>query len=209
MKKVSLVSITPNAEETMAYIARVSNPNNQDNPNFAGLLRYCIKHRHWSVFEQATLTLEISTTRDISAQIIRHRSFTFQEFSQRYSEVALEIPIPEWRAQDSTNRQSSLDSFGDLDKEQFNLYAKEAFDASIKAYELLLKAGVAKECARKVLPMNSPTKIYMTGRIRDWIHYIDLRSGNGTQKEHQEIALQCQEIFKEQLPVISEALGWS
>ena len=209
MEQVKLISITPDAEKTMTYIARVSNPNNQDNPNIAGLLKYCIKHHHWSVFEQATMTLEITTTRDISAQIIRHKSFQFQEFSQRYCGVDTDIPMPEWRAQDTSNRQSSLDTFTREEKEGFSEAAKLAFDLSVKVYESLLEAGVAKECARKVLPMNTPTKIYMTGSIRSWIHYIDLRSGNGTQKEHQEIAIKCREIFKEQLPVISEALEWS
>jgi thymidylate synthase (FAD) len=208
---VKLISITPDAETTMAYIARVSNPNNQDNPNYAGLLKYCIKHNHWSVFEQATMTLEIETTRGIAAQILRHRSFTFQEFSQRYADtnlIAEEIPLPELRRQDTKNRQNSTDDLpADL---KIELYSKirDHFNAAQDLYMELLEADVAKECARFVLPLAVPTRIYMTGSCRSWIHYINLRSAHGTQKEHMVIAEECKKVFSEQFPAVSEALEW-
>ena len=208
---VKLVSVTPDAEQTMAYIARVSNPSNQDNENYAGLLRYCIKHNHWSVFEQSTMTLEIETTRAIAAQILRHRSFTFQEFSQRYADSSLlgsTIPLPELRRQDEKNRQNSID---DLDPFEVQLLEKQMitlFDSSMALYQQMLKRGVAKECARNVLPLCTPTRIYMTGSCRSWIHYITLRSAHGTQKEHMQVAEACREIFIEQFPTVSEALEW-
>ena len=208
---VKLISITPDAETMMAYIARVSNPNNQDNPNYAGLLKYCIKHNHWSVFEQATMTLEIETTRGIAAQILRHRSFTFQEFSQRYADTSLiaeDIPLPELRRQDTKNRQNSTDDLpADL---RIELYSKiqDHFDAAQNLYKELLEADVAKECARFVLPLAVPTRIYMTGSCRSWIHYINLRSAQGTQKEHMIIAEECKKVFAEQFPAVSEALDW-
>jgi thymidylate synthase (FAD) len=210
-EQVKLISITPDAETTMAYIARVSNPNNQDNPNYAGLLKYCIKHNHWSVFEQATMTLEIETTRGIAAQILRHRSFTFQEFSQRYADtnlIAEDIPLPELRRQDTKNRQNSTDDLpADL---KIELYSKiqDHFNAAQDLYKELLEAEVAKECARFVLPLAVPTRIYMTGSCRSWIHYINLRSAHGTQKEHMIIAEGCKEVFKEQFPSVAEALEW-
>ena len=208
---VKLISITPDAENMMAYIARVSNPNNQDNPNYAGLLKYCIKHNHWSVFEQSSMTLEIETTRGIAAQILRHRSFTFQEFSQRYADtnlIAEDIPLPELRRQDTKNRQNSTDDLpADL---KIKLYSKiqDHFDAAQNLYKELLEADVAKECARFVLPLAVPTKIYMTGSCRSWIHYINLRSAHGTQKEHMVIAEECKRVFAEQFPAVSEALEW-
>ena len=208
---VKLISITPDAENMMAYIARVSNPNNQDNPNYAGLLKYCIKHNHWSVFEQSTMTLEIETTRGIAAQILRHRSFTFQEFSQRYADtnlIAEEIPLPELRRQDTKNRQNSTDDLpADL---TIQLYSKiqDHFNAAQNLYKELLDAEVAKECARFVLPLAVPTRIYMTGSCRSWIHYINLRSDHGTQKEHMIIAEGCKEVFKQQFPSVAEALEW-
>ncbi len=212
MTKVCLVSVTPDAEKTIGYIARVSNPANQENPKVAGLLNYCIKHGHWSVFEQATMTVEINTTRAIAQQILRHRSFTYQEFSQRYADSTLlgfdEIPLPELRRQDDKNRQNSID---DLDPEVVHRLERQMvtlFSSASNLYNQMLDAGVAKECARFVLPLATPTKMYMTGSIRSWIHYIDLRSANGTQKEHMDIANSCKEIFKEQFPVISEALEW-
>lgn len=205
--EVKLVSITPDAEATMGYIARVSNPANQDNPNVAGLLSYCLRHGHWSVFEQATMTLEIKTTRAISAQILRHRSFTFQEFSQRYAEVE-RAEIPELRRQDTTNRQNSIDDLSEADKEFFNEEIDFLFNSVYDLYENLLKAGVAKECARMILPMCSPTTIYMTGNIRSWINYINLRASNGTQKEHMEVAELAKQIFVENLPIVSKALEW-
>jgi thymidylate synthase (FAD) len=208
---VKLISVTPDAEQTMAYVARVSNPSNQDNENYAGLLRYCIKHNHWSVFEQSHMTLEIETTRGIAAQILRHRSFTFQEFSQRYADTNLlsqHIPVPELRRQDTKNRQNSTDDLDGYVKLVLEGEIQEHFAKAQQLYNRLLNQGVAKECARFVLPLATPTRIYMTGSCRSWIHYIDLRSAHGTQKEHMIIAEQCKEVFKEQFPTVSEALEW-
>jgi len=208
---VKLISVTPDAEKTMAYVARVSNPSNQDNENYAGLLRYCIKHNHWSVFEQSHMTLEIETNRGIAAQILRHRSFTFQEFSQRYADANLlanDIPVPDLRRQDEKNRQNSTDDLGDYVKLILQTEIQEHFIRANNLYKRLLEAGVAKECARFVLPLATPTRIYMTGSCRSWLHYIDLRSAHGTQKEHMVIAEQCREIFKEQFPAVAEAMEW-
>ena len=207
-----LVSVTPDAEKNIAYCARVSNPNNQDSSSIAGLLTYCIKHNHWSVFEQSTMTLQIETTRAIAAQILRHRSFTYQEFSQRYADAGLledNIPIPDLRRQDYKNRQNSIDDISGSKRENYEAAIRELFAKSKYLYDLMLKDGVAKECARFVLPLATPTRIYMSGSIRSWIHYIDLRSANGTQKEHMDIALGCKDIFKDQFPIISVALGWA
>ena len=208
--KVTRIQSTPDAEKTMAYIARVSNPNNQDNEKFAGLLRYCIKHQHWSVFEQSSMTLEIETTRAIAAQILRHRSFTYQEFSQRYAaSTALgKIDLPELRRQDTKNRQNSIDDLDPEVVETLNRQIETLFTASTNLYSQMLEAGVAKECARMVLPLATPTRIYMTGSCRSWIHYINLRSAHGTQKEHMEIAEACRKVFTEQFPAVSEALEW-
>ena len=209
---VQLVQVTPEAEKTMGYVARVSNPQNQDNPNVAGLLKYCIKHQHWSVFEQAHMTLEIETNRGIAAQILRHRSFTFQEFSQRYADVNwLEsgIPVPDLRSQDIKNRQNSIDDISETTKKELQSYITNHFRSSMELYNELLRQGIAKECARFVLPLATPTKIYMTGSVRSWIHYIDLRSAHGTQKEHMDIANACKQIFVEQFPICAEALEWS
>ena len=194
----------------MAYIARVSNPKNQDNENFSGLLRYCIKHQHWSVFEQSSMTLEIETTRGIAAQILRHRSFTYQEFSQRYADSNLlgEIELPELRRQDDKNRQNSIDDLEPEMVEKFNRQMNTLFSSAFGLYNQMLQAGVAKECARFVLPLATPTKIYMTGSCRSWIHYINLRSAHGTQKEHMDIANACKKIFIEQFSAVSEALDW-
>ena len=205
-----LVSVTPDAEKHIAFCARVSNPNNQDNEKFSGLLKYCIKNQHWSIFEQAFMTLEITTNRGIAAQILRHRSFTFQEFSQRYASTDFlgEIELPELRRQDDKNRQNSID---DLDPELIDKLERQMvtlFSSANSLYQQMLSAGVAKECARFVLPLASPTKIYMTGSIRSWLHYIDLRSSNGTQKEHMDIANSCKKIFIEQFPSIAEAMEW-
>ena len=208
---VKLISVTPDAEKHMAYCARVSNPSNQENDNFSGLLKYCIKHQHWSIFEQATMTLEINTTRGIAAQILRHRSFTYQEFSQRYADSSLlgkTIPLPELRRQDTKNRQNSID---DLDKaviDTLNRQMETLFDSSMALYNQMLERGVAKECARFVLPLATPTRLYMTGSVRSWIHYIDLRSGHGTQKEHMDIANSAKKVFIEQFPAVAEALEW-
>ena len=207
---VKLVSVTPDAEQLMAYIARVSNPSNQDNEKYSGLLKYCIKHNHWSVFEQSTMTLEIETTRAIAAQILRHRSFTFQEFSQRYAaSTALgKIDLPELRRQDEKNRQNSIDDLDPKIVEALNRQIETLFTASTNLYSQMLEAGVAKECARMVLPLCTPTRIYMTGSCRSWIHYINLRSAHGTQKEHMEIAEACRDLFTQQFPSVSEALEW-
>ena len=210
MNSVKLVTVTPEAEKTMGYVARVSNPNNQENPKVAGLLKYCINHQHWSVFEQAHMTLEIETTRGIAAQILRHRSFTYQEFSQRYADSNLlgEIELPELRRQDDKNRQNSIDDLEPEMVEKFNRQMNTLFSSSFALYNQMLKAGVAKECARFVLPLATPTRIYMTGSCRSWIHYINLRSAHGTQKEHMDIANGCKDIFVQQFPSVSEALDW-
>ena len=207
---VKLVSVTPDAEQLMAYIARVSNPSNQDNEKYAGLLKYCIKHNHWSVFEQSTMTLEIETTRAIAAQILRHRSFTFQEFSQRYasSNDLGDIDLPELRKQDLKNRQNSTDDLDPKIVDKFERQMITLFSSAKSLYTQMLDAGVAKECARMVLPLCTPTRIYMTGSCRSWIHYINLRSAHGTQKEHMVIAEGCREVFTEQFPSVSEALEW-
>ena len=205
MSRVQLISVTPDAEKTMGYVARVSNPANQENPKVAGLLSYCIKHGHWSVFEQAHMTLEINTTRGIAAQILRHRSFTYQEFSQRYADSSLlaeEIPLPELRRQDTKNRQNSIDDVDPFVRQEFQIKMKKHFDEGMKLYKEMLDAGIAKECARFVLPLATPTRLYMTGSVRSWIHYIDLRSANGTQKEHMDIALGAKKIFIEQFPCL-------
>ena len=210
MQNVQLLSITPEAEKTMAYIARVSNPKNQDNQDFSRLLSYCIKNEHWSVFEQSFMTLQIETNRGIAAQILRHRSFTFQEFSQRYADSSQlgNIPIPELRRQDIKNRQNSISDLPVELKNKFINKIKENFAKTSNLYEEMLDAGIAKECARFILPLATPTRIYMTGSCRSWIHYIKLRSANGTQEEHKQIALSCREIFKENFPIVSQALDW-
>ena len=207
-----LISVTPDAEQTMAYIARVSNPSNQNNEKYAGLLAYCIKHNHWSVFEQSSMTLEIETTRAIAAQILRHRSFTFQEFSQRYADssmLANKIPLPELRRQDTKNRQNSIDDLDAFVIQNLEIQMQTLFDSSMALYQQMLERGVAKECARNVLPLCVGTRIYMTGSCRSWIHYINLRTANGTQKEHMQVAESCKQIFIEQFPTVSEALEWS
>ena len=208
---VSLISVSPDAEKHMAYCARVSNPNNQENDNYAGLLKYCIKHQHWSIFEQAFMTLEINTTRGLAAQILRHRSFTFQEFSQRYAEpetMGYPFEVKETRLQDTKNRQNSIDDLDPFTVQNLELQMQTLFDSSMALYQQMLNRGVAKECARNVLPLCVGTKIYMTGSCRSWIHYITLRSANGTQKEHMDVALACKEVFTEQFPAVSEALEW-
>ena len=209
--KVCLVSATPDAEKTMGYVARVSNPNNQENPNVAGLLSYCIKHGHWSVFEQAHMTLEINTTRGLAAQILRHRSFTYQEFSQRYADTNLlspYIPVPDLRSQDHKNRQNSIDDVNDETKAFLQGRIHQYFIEGMDLYNELLREGIAKECARFVLPLAVPTRLYMTGSVRSWIHYIDLRSAHGTQKEHMEIAELCKQHFICQFPTVAKALDW-
>ena len=207
--KVTKVSVTPDAEKLIGYIARVSNPKNQENPEVAGLLRYCIKHGHWSIFEQASMTVEIETTRGIAAQILRHRSFTFQEFSQRYADTNLladEIPMFDLRHQDTKNRQNSTDDVPYNTKKDLEYKIAEHFVEAMDLYNELLASGIAKECARFVLPLATPTRLYMTGTVRSWIHYIQLRGGHGTQKEHMDIAHAIEDIFIKEFPITSEAL---
>ncbi|ABX08199.1 FAD-dependent thymidylate synthase [Prochlorococcus marinus] len=210
MNSVHLVTATPDAEKTMAYIARVSNPKNQDNEDFTKLLRYCIKHEHWSVFEQAFMTIQIETNRGIAAQILRHRSFTFQEFSQRYADSSQlgQIPVPELRRQDNKNRQNSIHDLPEEITARFKIKIKKQFEDSLNLYQEMLESGIAKECARFILPLATPTRIYMSGSCRSWIHYINLRSGYGTQKEHMEIANACKTIFSQQFPIVAKALDW-
>ena len=208
---VKLVSTTPDAEKTIAYIARVSNPKNQDNEKFAGLLKYCIKHGHWSGFEQAFMTVEINTTRGLAAQILRHRSFTYQEFSQRYADSSLlgdTIPLPALRRQDTKNRQNSTDDLDTLVVQDFNRKMQRHFVDGMKLYKEMLDAGVAKESARFVIPLATPTRLYMTGSCRSWIHYINLRSAHGTQKEHVDLVSEVRSIFVKEFPTVAEALEW-
>lgn len=210
--QVKVISVTPDAEGHMGYVARVSNPPNQENPEVEGLLSYCIKHNHWSVFEQAFMTLEIETTRGLAAQILRHRSFTFQEFSQRYADSSMlseKISLPELRRQDTKNRQNSIDDIDAFTKQRFEIAIQRHFAESMDLYREMLDQGIAKECARFVLPLATPTKLYMTGSVRSWIHYIQLRSANGTQKEHMDIANECKCLFAGQFPIVAEALGWT
>jgi len=212
MSQVKLISATPDAEKIMSYCARVSNPANQDNENYAKLLKYCIDHQHWSIFEMAFLTLEVNTTRGLAAQILRHRSFTFQEFSQRYADTTLladDVPVFELRSQDNKNRQNSIDNVSDEIKAKWNTQIREHFSKAKALYDGMIADGIAKECARFVLPLATPTRLYVSGSVRSWIHYIQLRSSNGTQKEHMIIANECKNIFSEQFPTIAEALGWT
>lgn len=207
--KCTLIWVTPDAEQMIAYLARVSNPAGQNNSETAPkLIRYLIKHKHWSPFEMASMCLEINTTRAISPQILRHRSFCFQEFSQRYADVnALgSATLPHLRRQDFKNRQNSID---DLDPKLVAEYYRRVsslYEESGHLYQEMVSNGVAKECAREILPLGSPTRLYMQGTLRSWIHYIDVRSGPETQLEHREIALEVKQIFKEEFPVIHEAL---
>ena len=208
---VKLISVTPDAEKMMAYVARVSNPNNQENPNYAKLLGYCIKHNHWSVFEQAFMTLELETTRGVAAQVLRHRSFTYQEFSQCYADSSMladQIPMFDLRRQDTKNRQNSIDDIDPFVKQEFEIKIRRHFDEAMVLYQSMLDAGIAKECSRFVLPLATPTRIYMSGSCRSWIHYINLRTANGTQKEHMDLAEGCKKVFIEQFPTCAEALEW-
>ena len=208
---VKLISVTPDAEKMMGYVARVSNPSNQENPKVAGLLKYCVKHQHWSVFEQSFMTLEIETTRGLAAQILRHRSFTFQEFSQRYADSSMladTIPLFDLRRQDTKNRQNSIDDINPHTRQNFEMKIQKHFDDAMQLYQEMLAAGIAKECSRFVLPLAVPTRIYMSGSCRSWVHYIDLRSAHGTQKEHMDIAEACKSVFVEQFPTVAEALEW-
>ena len=208
--KVELVSHTQDAEKLIAYCARVSNPKNQDNEEFSGLLKYCIREKHWSIFQMADMTVEINCQLPIATQIHRHRSFEFQQFSQRYAdatELDLDIPVPDLRKQDTKNRQNSTDDLGDYLKLTLQEEIRQHFGVSRNLYKKLLSLGVAKESARMVLPGATMTRLYMKGSLRSWITYIALREKNGTQLEHQEVAKACKAIFAECFPVVSEALG--
>ncbi|MGZ3653063.1 MAG: FAD-dependent thymidylate synthase [Bdellovibrionota bacterium] len=207
-ESVRLISITPKAEETIAYCARVSNPENQENPEISKLLRHCIKNGHWSIFEQANMVLEITTSRGIAPQILRHRSFSFQEFSQRYA-ASSSMMSYEARRQDTKNRQNSVDDFDAGTKDWFVQAQDEIWKLAYARYQEALEKGIAKECARFLLPLNTQTRLYMNGTIRSWLHYIELRSGHGTQAEHMLIARECKKIFCEQLPLTAAAMGWN
>lgn len=200
-----LISISKDAEKLIAYCARVSSPN-QDNPNIKGLLKYCVKHSHWSIFELANMVIEINTTRAISAQILRHRSFSYQEFSQRYAKVNDLPNVPHLRLQDHKNRQNSIDNINMFLKIELNKDIENLFIEIDRVYNKLLDNGVAKECARMVLPMCSPTRLYMSGSIRSWIHYLNVRCDESTQLEHRQISLEIKEIFKQELPIIYDAV---
>ena len=208
MHNAKLIWVTPDAEALVGKIARVSNPNNEDNPEVERLIRYLIKHKHWSPFEMASMCVEISTTRAISAQILRHRSFSFQEFSQRYAipTDTFATVLPELRRQDVKNRQNSIDDMESETQEYYSQRIDDHFRESVKLYESLLHSGVAKECARSVLPLNTVTKIYMSGTIRSWLHYVDLRAANGTQKEHMLIAQSVRDILNDTVPTIARAM---
>jgi len=205
MHTAKLVWVTPDAEKLIGKLARVSNPANEDNPNVERLIKYLIKHKHWSPFEMASMCVEIQTTRAIGAQILRHRSFSFQEFSQRYAEVT-EIDVPKLRRQDLNNRQNSIDDFPEELSEELQNSIALHNDKSNALYKKLLAYGVAKECARNVLPLSTKTRMYMSGTIRSWLHYIDLRASHGTQVEHSQIASQISEILDTELPTVSRAM---
>ena len=205
MHNAKLVWITPDAEKLIGKIARVSNPKNEDNPEVERLLKYLIKHKHWSPFEMASMCVEIETTRAISPQILRHRSFSFQEFSQRYAESS-KINVPQLRRQDLSNRQNSVDDLPEFIAEMFEERIEHHFRAAADLYKSMLAYGVAKECARNILPSSTQTRLYMSGTIRSWLHYCDLRSKNGTQYEHMMIAEDVMDILYEQLPTIARAM---
>ena len=208
MHSAKLIWVTPDATALIGKIARVSNPSNEDNPNVEKLIKYLIKHKHWSPFEMASMCVEIHTTRAISAQILRHRSFTFQEFSQRYAIPTDTFPtvLPDLRRQDEKNRQNSIDNLPAETVGYFQQRIDDHFRESVQLYESMLHSGVAKECARSVLPLNTVTRLYMAGTLRSWLHYIDLRGDNGTQKEHMAIARSIGEIFDAEFPLISRAM---
>ena len=209
MHTATLVHATPDGEELIGYMARVSNPANQNNSETAPkLIKYLIKHKHWSPFEMVSMCVQIETTRSVAAQILRHRSFSFQEFSQRYAQVDAPITLPHLRSQDTKNRQNSIDDIHPMDQQYFELQMQQVFDLSTNLYNKMLDAGVAKECARDVLPLCTPTKLYMHGTLRSWLHYVDLRAENGTQKEHQQIAEACKELIALEFPTVYAAM-WS
>jgi thymidylate synthase (FAD) len=200
---VKLIWVTPDAEKHMMYCARVSSTD-QDSTN-TRLLNYCIKHGHWSIFEMASMCVEVVTTRDISAQMIRHKSFSFQEFSQRYAE-STNIVLANPRRQDTKNRQNSTDDLDEQTKGWFINQQHRLNTECMKAYKHALDLGVAKECARKLLPMNTETKLYMSGTVRSFIHYLQLRTHESTQLEHRDIANAINDIFKQELPIIHAAI---
>ena len=212
MNDVKLISVTPDAEKHMAYCARVSNPSNQDNEKFSGLLKYCVKHQHWSIFEQAYMTLELNTTRGIELQVLQHRSFTYQEFSQRYADSSYSgrrFLCLNYAVKTPRIVRIPLMILILFVRQEFQIKMQKHFEEGMKLYQEMLDADIAKECARFVLPLAVPTKIYMTGSVRSWIHYIDLRSANGTQKEHMDIALDAKRVFCEQFPAVAEAMEWT
>ena len=208
MHNAELIWITPDAEALVGKLARVSNPDNENNPKVEKLLKYLIKHKHWSPFEMVSMCVEIHTTRAISPQILRHRSFSFQEFSQRYAipTDTFATVVPELRRQDTKNRQNSIDDLPQETKEYYKERMDNHFREAVNLYESLLHSDVAKECARSVLPLNTVTRLYMTGTIRSWLHYCDLRCSNGTQEEHKQIADSVKNILTEQLPTIAHAM---
>tara|TARA_Y100001938_G_scaffold31475_1_gene42981 strand:- start:629 stop:1252 length:624 start_codon:yes stop_codon:yes gene_type:complete len=207
MHSVKLIHSTPDGDNLVSYMARVSNPSNQNNTETsARLIKYLISHKHWSPFEMVNMCVEISTTRSIAAQILRHRSFSFQEFSQRYAQVTDKPALPALRRQDTVNRQNSIDDLDPYTIQDFEIKTQQLYDMSYHLYDEMLAAGVAKECAREVLPLSSPTKLYMNGTLRSWIHYTDLRCANGTQTEHKQIANQCRKLIENCFPQVYAAL---
>tara|TARA_R100001082_G_scaffold40157_1_gene21140 strand:- start:1110 stop:1766 length:657 start_codon:yes stop_codon:yes gene_type:complete len=208
MNTVTLVHSTENGDELIAYMARVSNPTNQSNPEVSKLIQYLIKHKHWSPFEMVNMCVEINTTRSITSQLLRHRSFSFQEFSQRYADVDLlgEPIVPYLRRQDITNRQNSIDDIGVNCQQEWFKEIESLYKHSTRLYKSMLKAGIAKECAREVLTLSSPSKLYMNGTLRSWIHYSDLRCSKETQKEHRDIALSIKSIINQQFPLVYKAI---
>jgi thymidylate synthase (FAD) len=204
---VRLVWSTPNGEEHIAYMARVSNPNNQSNPDYEKLIRYLVKHQHWSPFEMINICMEIETTRDIVRQVLRHRSFTFQEFSQRYAETS-NFDISVARLQDHTNRQNSLETNDRELKKVWQEYQHDVIRKANTVYTWALNAGIAKEVARKVLPEGlTMSRMYMNGTLRSWMHYVTIRCNKDTQKEHRDVAMQCKDILTEKFPIVMKALN--
>ena len=209
MATTTLVHCTEDGDYLISYMARVSNPSNQSNTETSdNLIKYLIKHKHWTPFEMVNMCVEISTTRSIAQQILRHRSFSFQEFSQRYAQVLEQPAIPNLRRQDTTNRQNSIDDLDPTDVQHFQIQLKQHFDQSMILYQNMLQAGVAKECAREVLPLSTPTRMYMNGSLRSWIHYCDLRCTDGTQLEHRIIADQCKNLICTCFPAVAKACGY-
>lgn len=205
---VRLIWATANGDELLAYMARVSNPSAQPGDPHQKLIKYLIDHKHWSPFEMVNMCVEINTERDISAQILRHKSFSFQEFSQRYAEVQLRPEMPNFRRQDTKNRQNSFDDLPEDTLREADAIAGSALVTSYRAYQQLINLGVAKECARRVLPMSTPTKIYMNGSVRSWIHYFDVRCDPATQLEHREIAIRIRDVFRKLFPDTAAAAGY-